>query len=67
MSLRTICDRCEKIIELGTAVAKLELHAIGVENFDLCPKCLKEFRRWMDGEITPHPSASQTPSPQGEG
>lgn len=31
MSLRTICDRCEKIIELGTAVAKLELKSPGVE------------------------------------
>ena len=64
MSLRTICDRCEKIIELGTAVAKLELQAPGVEHFDLCPKCLKEFRRFMD---TPSASADAEPAPFTQG
>ena len=48
MSLRTICDRCGVIIPLGTPIAKLELQAPGVEKFDLCPKCSKELRRFMN-------------------
>ena len=64
MSLRTICDRCESIIPIGTAVAKLELDAIGVEHFDVCPKCLKEFRRFMDN---PSVSADAEPAPFTQG
>ena len=62
MSLRTICDRCGAIIELHTGAAKLELQAPGVERYDLCHKCLKEFRRFMDN---PSVSADAEPAPYG--
>lgn len=60
MSLKTICDRCGVIIEAH--IAKLELQAPGVEKIDLCPKCLKEFRRWMDNTSV---SADAEPAPYG--
>ena len=66
MSIQTVCDRkgCGAVIPLGTAVAKLELNAIGVEHYDLCPKYLKEFRRFMDN---PSVSADAEPAPFTQG
>lgn len=45
-----ICDRCGKDVTGAGEKVTLELQTVGFlsgRRFDLCPKCYKEFEKWV--------------------